>query len=72
MHGVLRGALSLQMSWSAGTQCVTKRHHTKPKPGELAYSKGEMLTILDESEVESDFYCNITAIQYRELLFFHI
>lgn len=51
------------MSWSAGTQCVTKRHHTKPKPGELAYRKGEILTILDESEVASDFYRNITATQ---------
>uniref|UniRef100_H2TSK2 Tyrosine-protein kinase n=1 Tax=Takifugu rubripes TaxID=31033 RepID=H2TSK2_TAKRU len=39
-----------RMSWSAGTQCVAKRHHTKPKSGELAYSKGEILTILDESE----------------------
>lgn len=48
-------ALRPQMSWSAGTQCVAKRHHTKPKPGELAYRKGEMLTIVDVSLVRSGF-----------------
>uniref|UniRef100_A0A665TTV8 Tyrosine-protein kinase n=1 Tax=Echeneis naucrates TaxID=173247 RepID=A0A665TTV8_ECHNA len=37
------------MSWAAGTQCVTKGDHRKPKPGELAYNKGDVLTIVDKS-----------------------
>ncbi|CAG08007.1 unnamed protein product, partial [Tetraodon nigroviridis] len=45
-----------EMSWSAGTQWVAKRAHTKPKPGELAYHKGEMFTILDVSPVLSGYY----------------
>lgn len=43
--------LLLQMNWAAGTQCVTKRHHGKPKPGELAYQKGEIVTVVDLSTV---------------------
>lgn len=39
------------MNWAAGTQCVTKRHHGKPKPGELAYQKGEIVTVVDFSTV---------------------
>ncbi|XP_071373051.1 megakaryocyte-associated tyrosine-protein kinase isoform X2 [Centroberyx affinis] len=34
-------------SWAAGTQCVAKGDHRKPKSGELAYRKGDILTILD-------------------------
>ncbi|KAM4629281.1 megakaryocyte-associated tyrosine-protein kinase [Polymixia lowei] len=34
-------------SWAAGTQCVAKGYHRKPKSGELAYRKGDILTILD-------------------------
>uniref|UniRef100_A0A3B4XPD9 Tyrosine-protein kinase n=1 Tax=Seriola lalandi dorsalis TaxID=1841481 RepID=A0A3B4XPD9_SERLL len=33
------------MNWAAGTQCVAKGDHRKPKPGELAYHKGDILTI---------------------------
>ncbi|XP_041647113.1 megakaryocyte-associated tyrosine-protein kinase isoform X2 [Cheilinus undulatus] len=35
-----------KMSWAAGTQCVAKGDHRKPKPGELAYHKGDILTIV--------------------------
>ncbi|XP_076009243.1 megakaryocyte-associated tyrosine-protein kinase [Genypterus blacodes] len=35
------------MNWAAGTQCVAKGDHRKPKPGELAYHKGDILTVLD-------------------------
>uniref|UniRef100_A0AAX7TXI0 Tyrosine-protein kinase n=1 Tax=Astatotilapia calliptera TaxID=8154 RepID=A0AAX7TXI0_ASTCA len=35
------------MSWAAGTQCVAKGDHKKPKPGELLYRKGDILTIVD-------------------------
>ena len=45
--------LLLQMSWAAGTQCVAKGDHRKPKPGELAYQKGDFLTIVDTSTVLS-------------------
>ncbi|XP_030289059.1 megakaryocyte-associated tyrosine-protein kinase isoform X1 [Sparus aurata] len=38
-----------KMSWAAGTQCVAKGDHRKPKPGELAYQKGDFLTIVDTS-----------------------
>ncbi|XP_067453071.1 megakaryocyte-associated tyrosine-protein kinase isoform X2 [Thunnus thynnus] len=37
------------MSWAAGTQCVAKGDHRKPKPGELAYHKGDILTIVGTS-----------------------
>uniref|UniRef100_A0A3B4FKW0 Tyrosine-protein kinase n=1 Tax=Pundamilia nyererei TaxID=303518 RepID=A0A3B4FKW0_9CICH len=33
--------------WAAGTQCVAKGDHKKPKPGELLYRKGDILTIVD-------------------------
>ncbi|KAF7667811.1 hypothetical protein LDENG_00043010 [Lucifuga dentata] len=39
--------LNKMMSWAAGTQCVAKGDHRKPKSGELAYHKGDILTILD-------------------------
>ncbi|XP_060888721.1 megakaryocyte-associated tyrosine-protein kinase isoform X1 [Labrus mixtus] len=38
-----------EMSWAAGTQCVAKGDHRKPKSGELAYHKGDILTIVDTS-----------------------
>ncbi|XP_049444701.1 megakaryocyte-associated tyrosine-protein kinase isoform X2 [Epinephelus fuscoguttatus] len=38
-----------KMSWAAGTQCVAKGGHRKPKPGELSYHKGDILTIIDTS-----------------------
>ncbi|XP_031719809.1 megakaryocyte-associated tyrosine-protein kinase isoform X1 [Anarrhichthys ocellatus] len=41
--------LMAKMSWAAGTQCVAKGDHRKPKPGELAYHKGDILTIVDAS-----------------------
>ncbi|KAM3876099.1 megakaryocyte-associated tyrosine-protein kinase [Diretmus argenteus] len=34
-------------SWAAGTQCVAKADHQKPKCGELVYRKGDLLTIVD-------------------------
>ncbi|XP_077389491.1 megakaryocyte-associated tyrosine-protein kinase isoform X2 [Festucalex cinctus] len=34
------------MSWTTGTQCVAKGDHRKPKPGELLYHKGDILTIV--------------------------
>ncbi|XP_056132371.1 megakaryocyte-associated tyrosine-protein kinase [Lampris incognitus] len=34
-------------SWPAGTQCVARGDHRKPKSGELAYRKGDILTILE-------------------------
>lgn len=43
------------MTWAAGTQCVAKGDHRKPKPGELAYHKGDILTIVDTSTVLSCF-----------------
>ncbi|XP_029286447.1 megakaryocyte-associated tyrosine-protein kinase isoform X2 [Cottoperca gobio] len=36
-----------KMSWAAGTQCVAKADHRKPKPEELSYHKGDVLTIVD-------------------------
>ncbi|XP_059425018.1 megakaryocyte-associated tyrosine-protein kinase isoform X1 [Carassius carassius] len=33
-------------SWTAGTQCVAKKQHCKPKAGEIAYHKGDILTIV--------------------------
>lgn len=62
MHVDFSHPLSPQMSWSAGTQCVAKRHHTKPKPGELSYHKGEILTIVDVSLVLSGSHLNNTAV----------
>uniref|UniRef100_A0A3Q3XCZ6 Tyrosine-protein kinase n=1 Tax=Mola mola TaxID=94237 RepID=A0A3Q3XCZ6_MOLML len=44
------------LHWDAGTQCVTKGDHRKPKPGELAYNKGDILTIVDRSTVLSWSY----------------
>lgn len=41
------------MSWAAGTQCVAKCRHKKPKPGELAFQKGDILTIVESSSVRS-------------------
>ncbi|XP_056267117.1 megakaryocyte-associated tyrosine-protein kinase isoform X4 [Pseudoliparis swirei] len=38
-----------KMNWAAGTQCVAKGEHRKPKPGELAYHKGDILTIVNAS-----------------------
>ncbi|KAF3690914.1 Megakaryocyte-associated tyrosine-protein kinase [Channa argus] len=37
------------MSWPAGTQCVAKGDHRKPRSGELVYNKGDILTIVDIS-----------------------
>lgn len=48
------------MSWAAGTQCVAKGDHKKPKPGELLYRKGDILTIVDTTTVPS-----LTVMFYR-------
>uniref|UniRef100_A0A8C6Q7I7 Tyrosine-protein kinase n=3 Tax=Nothobranchius furzeri TaxID=105023 RepID=A0A8C6Q7I7_NOTFU len=40
---------SAQMNWAAGVQCVAKCDNRKPKPGELLYHKGDVLTIVDAS-----------------------
>uniref|UniRef100_A0A5F7ZQG4 Tyrosine-protein kinase n=1 Tax=Macaca mulatta TaxID=9544 RepID=A0A5F7ZQG4_MACMU len=42
---------SLQRRWAPGTQCITKCEHTRPKPGELAFRKGDVVTILEACEV---------------------
>lgn len=44
-------SVPLQMNWAAGTQCVAKGDHRKPKPGELMYQKGDILTIVDTNTV---------------------
>ncbi|XP_074384865.1 megakaryocyte-associated tyrosine-protein kinase isoform X2 [Zonotrichia albicollis] len=36
--------------WPPGTQCVTKHDHSKPKPRELAFRKGDMVTIIEAVE----------------------
>lgn len=41
----------LQKHWSPGTQCVTKQDHTKPKAQELAFRKGDVVTIIEAVEV---------------------
>ncbi|KAJ0065146.1 hypothetical protein NL108_005612, partial [Boleophthalmus pectinirostris] len=41
-----------QMSWAVGTQCVTKKDHTKPKCGELLYHKGDLITVLNKTMKE--------------------
>lgn len=46
-----RRCLSLQKHWPPGTQCVTKHDHSKPKPRELAFRKGDMVTIIEAVEV---------------------
>uniref|UniRef100_A0A671PVT4 Tyrosine-protein kinase n=1 Tax=Sinocyclocheilus anshuiensis TaxID=1608454 RepID=A0A671PVT4_9TELE len=33
-------------NWTAGTQCVAKKQHCKPKAGEIAYHKGDILTVI--------------------------
>lgn len=32
-------------NWTAGTQCVAKKEHCKPKAGEILYHKGDVLTL---------------------------
>lgn len=39
--------------WPAGTQCVTKHDHTKPKAGELAFHKGDVVTVIEAVEGRS-------------------
>ncbi|PNJ18152.1 MATK isoform 3 [Pongo abelii] len=39
--------------WAPGTQCITKCEHTRPKPGELAFRKGDVVTILEACENKS-------------------
>ncbi|XP_068776193.1 megakaryocyte-associated tyrosine-protein kinase isoform X2 [Struthio camelus] len=36
--------------WAPGTQCVTKHDHTKPKACELAFHKGDVITIIEAVE----------------------
>uniref|UniRef100_A0A8C8BFB3 Tyrosine-protein kinase n=1 Tax=Otus sunia TaxID=257818 RepID=A0A8C8BFB3_9STRI len=40
----------MQKHWPPGTQCVTKHDHTKPKARELAFRKGDMVTIIEAVE----------------------
>ncbi|XP_043833730.1 megakaryocyte-associated tyrosine-protein kinase isoform X1 [Dromiciops gliroides] len=42
--------------WTPGTQCITKCEHMKPKPGELAFRKGEVVTILEACEQSKSWY----------------
>ncbi|XP_062041048.1 megakaryocyte-associated tyrosine-protein kinase isoform X2 [Lepus europaeus] len=39
--------------WAPGTQCITKCEHSRPKPGELAFRKGDVVTILEACENKS-------------------
>ncbi|XP_043358798.1 megakaryocyte-associated tyrosine-protein kinase isoform X3 [Dermochelys coriacea] len=34
--------------WLPGTQCITKHDHTKPKARELAFRKGDIITIVEQ------------------------
>ncbi|XP_038239527.1 megakaryocyte-associated tyrosine-protein kinase isoform X2 [Dermochelys coriacea] len=36
--------------WLPGTQCITKHDHTKPKARELAFRKGDIITIVEVCE----------------------
>ncbi|XP_057627369.1 megakaryocyte-associated tyrosine-protein kinase isoform X7 [Chionomys nivalis] len=36
--------------WAPGTQCMTKCENSRPKPGELAFRKGDMVTVLEACE----------------------
>ncbi|XP_050789734.1 megakaryocyte-associated tyrosine-protein kinase isoform X2 [Gopherus flavomarginatus] len=36
--------------WLPGTQCITKHDHTKPKARELAFRKGDIVTIVEVCE----------------------
>ncbi|KFW03829.1 Megakaryocyte-associated tyrosine-protein kinase, partial [Fulmarus glacialis] len=45
-----------QKHWPPGTQCVTKHDHTKPKARELAFRKGDVVTIIEA--VEGGDLCN--------------
>ncbi|XP_050950695.1 megakaryocyte-associated tyrosine-protein kinase isoform X2 [Labeo rohita] len=36
----------MAMNWTAGTQCVAKKQHCKPKAGKIAYHKGDILTVV--------------------------
>lgn len=42
-----------QRRWAPGTQCITKCEHSRPKPGELAFRKGDVVTILEACEVRT-------------------
>ncbi|XP_057565095.1 megakaryocyte-associated tyrosine-protein kinase isoform X1 [Hippopotamus amphibius kiboko] len=42
-----------QRRWAPGTQCITKCEHMRPKPGELAFRKGDVVTILEACENKS-------------------
>lgn len=45
------------MSWAAvGTQCVAKKDHKKPKPGELVYCKGDIITITDKTTTDGVYF----------------
>ncbi|XP_023699297.1 megakaryocyte-associated tyrosine-protein kinase [Paramormyrops kingsleyae] len=52
-------------SWAPGTQCVAKSDHSKTKPGELAYRKGDILTIVDRGVAKGTYKVqhNKTAAQ---------
>uniref|UniRef100_A0A8C0H2C3 Tyrosine-protein kinase n=1 Tax=Chelonoidis abingdonii TaxID=106734 RepID=A0A8C0H2C3_CHEAB len=39
-----------QKCWLPGTQCITKHDHTKPKARELAFRKGDIVTIVEICE----------------------
>lgn len=43
--------LLLQKHWPPGTQCIAKHDHSKPKARELAFHKGDIITIIEACEV---------------------
>nr|AAI11865.1 Matk protein [Mus musculus] len=46
-------AARMPTRWAPGTQCMTKCENSRPKPGELAFRKGDMVTILEACEDKS-------------------
>uniref|UniRef100_A0A8C1RJ00 Tyrosine-protein kinase n=1 Tax=Cyprinus carpio TaxID=7962 RepID=A0A8C1RJ00_CYPCA len=42
-------------SWTAGTQCVAKKKHRKPKAGEIAYHKGDILTVIGPGTRDGEY-----------------
>ncbi|XP_067271436.1 megakaryocyte-associated tyrosine-protein kinase isoform X2 [Pseudorasbora parva] len=45
----------MAMNWTAGTQCVAKKEHCKPKAGEIPYHKGDILTLLGPGTREREY-----------------
>ncbi|KAM6962479.1 megakaryocyte-associated tyrosine-protein kinase [Aplochiton taeniatus] len=55
--------LCSQRRWVPGTQCVARADHCRPKPGELAFGKGDLITVLEAAPVKGHYHArhNITG-----------